>query len=188
MHQNKPNLLERIQDQTLASADQFLKHMFTALDDLFYELSKRASTNNEANLYFESMRELRIKKNEVCELFLAEINSNFDELTSPPPSLNQVHQETHLAMVDGDDLEIDIARKGMASRTQDTFKKELYEIATRLNHVILQTEITEKNIPISPDKVSDAFVRACQDTLELNIKTRLIVFKLFEKHVLQQCK
>lgn len=55
-----PRVLDHIQNIALDNAVQLLDHMFSAADDLFYDLSKRASTNNEENLYFESMREIQI--------------------------------------------------------------------------------------------------------------------------------
>ena len=58
---NSPGVLRHIEEESLSASRQLMEHMFSATDDLFYELSKRASSNNEQTLYFESMREIRVK-------------------------------------------------------------------------------------------------------------------------------
>ena len=184
-----PRVLKSIEEDSIQSSKQLLDHMFAAIDDLFYELSKRASSNNEENLYFESMRELRIKKGGLSNSFIQSLTHSFVDFLQPQPPTdddNKNVSESGLTIVDGDDLEIDLALKGMATRTRETFKTELYEIGIRLDHLLLQVEVTENNNPLDPQQITRAFVESCRDSLNINIKTRLIVFKLFEKHVLKQ--
>src|SRR5690606_16997201 len=76
-------VLQRIEEMSMQSGKQLLVHMFSATGDLFYELSKRATSNNEQNLYFESMREIRIKKDALNTRFLALIEESFDKLSHP---------------------------------------------------------------------------------------------------------
>ena len=183
-----PRVLQRIEEDVLDACRQLIEHMFSASDDLFYELSKRASTNNEENLYFESMREMRLKKEGLASSFGQRLHANFTQLLNPNDVVQQDvdDEDINLSIVEGDELEIDIALKSMSSRTQEAFKTELYEICIRLDHLLLQITVTEKNNPIDPLQISRAFVEACVEKLNIGIKTRLIIFKLFEKHVLKQ--
>ena len=80
-----PRLLEHIQRHAGDGYARFIEQMFAATDDLFYDLSKRASSNNEENLYFESMREIRIKKKGVASVFLHELEQYFSRLLIDPP-------------------------------------------------------------------------------------------------------
>src|SRR5690606_31141155 len=115
---NPPRVLNHILHQSLDSCSQLLEHMFSATDDLFYDLSKRASSNNEENLYFESMREIRIKKHGVITHFLRGISESFNDLIlNKAPSRNDRRTEdenVHLAIVEGDELEVDLAHKNMS--------------------------------------------------------------------------
>ena len=186
-----PRVISQIEEATVSSCERYLDHMFSAIDDLFYELSKRASSNNEEHLYFESMRELRIKKGGLANYFSQSLKSNFERFIDPRSDLNLPREsgdvdESNLSIVEGDDLEVDLALKGMANRTRESFKVDLYEITIRLDHLLLQITVTEKNNPLDPAQISRAFVDACNQKLKINIKTRLIVFKLFEKHLLKQ--
>lgn len=185
-----PRLLAHIQKNTLAHCEQLLAHLFSSTDDLFYDLSKRASSNNEQNLYFEAMREIRVRREGIANRFLRSVSQNFSDLidanTQGEFDSWAREQETKLAIVDGDDLEVDLARSNMVSRTRDTYREELYELGMRLDHLLLQIEVKEDNNPVDPGQLTRAFIEACQATLEINIKAKLILYKLFEKHVLKQ--
>lgn len=183
---NPPRVLNHILHQGLDSCSQLLEHMFSATDDLFYDLSKRASSNNEENLYFESMREIRIKKHGVITHFLRGISESFNDLILNKAPKKQDEEDVHLALVEGDALEIELAHKNMAGRTRDSYKEELYELTIRLDHLLLQVNVNEDSNPLDPFQISRAFIDACEEQLQINIKARLILFKLFEKHVLKQ--
>lgn len=186
-----PKLLKHIQQHASEGFARLIEHMFAATDDLFYDLSKRASSNNEENLYFESMREIRIKKQGVSNAFLHEFDNYFTNLLSDQGSEEHRSNEeepssSSLSLVEGDELEIDLALNNMKARTRETYKEELYELTIRLDHLLMQFEVTEENNPLDPQQLANAFVDACEEQLSINIKTRLILFKLFEKHVLKQ--
>ncbi len=185
---NPPRVLNHILHQSLDSCSQLLEHMFSATDDLFYDLSKRASSNNEENLYFESMREIRIKKHGVITRFLRGISESFNDLilNKPIQKPSEHDDEVHLSIVEGDELEVELAHKNMSGRTRETYKEELYELGIRLDHLLLQVNVSEDNNPLDPNQISQAFIASCSEQLQVSIKARLILFKLFEKHVLKQ--
>ena len=188
---NSPGVLRHIEEESLDASRQLMEHMFSATDDLFYELSKRASSNNEQNLYFESMREIRVKKEGLISAFLKRLSLSFEELVQPThrvnaPNTSKQDDDVNLSIVEGDDLEIELALKNMSSRARESYKNELYELSIRLDHLLLQTTVDENNNPLDPLQIAGAFVNSCLDTLKISIKTRLILFKLFEKHVLKQ--
>ncbi|WP_086930933.1 DUF1631 domain-containing protein [Agarilytica rhodophyticola] len=188
---SSPGVLKHIESEALSSSRQLMEHMFSATDDLFYELSKRATSNNEQNLYFESMREIRVKKEGLISAFLQALTLGFESLINPAINNDADKEpaadaEVNLSIVEGDDLEIELALKNMSSRARESYKNEIYELGIRLDHLLLQTNVDEDNNPLDPQQISKAFVKACIDKLKISIKTRLILFKLFEKHVLKQ--
>ena len=99
---------------------------------------------------------------------------------------NEDEQNSGLSLVEGDALEIDLALNNMTSRTRDSYKEELYDLTIRLDHLLMQFEVHEDNNPLDPQQIANAFVNTCEQQLSIGIKTRLILFKLFEKHVLKQ--
>src|SRR5690554_2233198 len=111
-----PRLLAHIQKNTLSHCEQLLAHLLSATDDLFYDLSKRASSNNEQNLYFEAMREIRVRREGIANRFLRTQSENFSNLIDGNAQEFDTWErdpETKLSIVDGDDLEVDLARSNM---------------------------------------------------------------------------
>ena len=167
-----PRVLNHIQKQASAHCEQLLAHLFSATDDLFYDLSKRASSNSEQNLYFEAMREIRIKREGIANLFLRGIAEGFSSLVDANESQGYDAIEagrdlpTNLALVEGDDLEVELATANMVSRTREIFKEELYELVTRLDHLLLQVKLNEDANPLDPGQLADVFVRGCQRKLD----------------------
>jgi len=188
-HSSYPKCWSTFDDQSSENALRLLEHMFSATDDLFYDLSKRATNNNEQNLYFEAMREVRIKKRGIATAFAQELINSFSELMNFEVNRTREEQDedvSNLSIVEGDQLEIELAQSNMASRTRENFKQELYELTIRLDHLLLQIPVNEDNSPLDPQQLAGAFVKACENQLDINIKALLILFKLFEKHVLKQ--
>jgi hypothetical protein len=185
-----PKLLGHIRTQTLLSGEQLLAHMFSAVDDLFYDLSKRASSNNEANLYFEAMREIRINREGTAKRFLHQVGLSFSDLLDRDRFGTDARKEqapqVNLSIVEGDELEVDLARTTMISSARSLYQEELHELCARLDHLLLQVRVDETTNPLDPEQLTDAFIDACQEQLHINIKAKLIVFKLFEKHLLKQ--
>lgn len=181
-------LLNKIADQSVEIATQLIEQFFSATDDLFYELSDRASTNNEENLYFEAMRAIRVSKKPLEDGFINGLKHNFKRI----PELSQKAEQDsnadddELSIVGREDLEIDLAQKNMADRTRDTYKPELYDLVMRFDTLLQNCTVDQSSNPLDPFQFSKAFVAASMAHLNLDIKTRLIFFKLFEKHVLKQ--
>ena len=183
-----PALLAHIQKQSIARTVRLLEDMFAAADDLFYDLSKRASSNNEENLYFESMREIRIRRKGIAASFSQEMKSNFDNLMNAahPHAGHTEFEEGRLSIVESDALEIELAASNITSRGRDTYNNELYELTVRLDQSLLLVSVTEDNNPLDPQQICHAFLSSCENNLKLNIKSKLILFKVFETHVIKQ--
>ncbi|TQV71741.1 DUF1631 domain-containing protein [Exilibacterium tricleocarpae] len=186
-----PKLLAQIREDTLFTTNQCLENLFAVCDDLFYDLSNRASSNNEQALYFESMREIRIKKQGVISVFQQTLSASFANLihgkstaTSPTPPDSSTNPS--LSLVENDDLEIELAISSMANRTRKLYLGTLYELTLRLDHLFPQIEVTEKNNPLDPEHICHAFSHACKKQLEISIKPQIIIFKQFERYVLNQ--
>ena len=183
-----PKLLLHLQQQSLDSVKRLLDQMFSASDDLFYDLSKRASSNNEQNLYFESMREIRVKKLGLTSHLAQSLESGFQALLSdqePAPEKDE-QNPSQLSIVESDKLEVELALTNMTGRARDTYKEALYELTFRIDHLLHHTSVSEDSNPLDPQYLCTAFIDACAELLQVNIKARLILFKLFEKNVLKQ--
>ena len=58
---NNQELTQQFERRFTKQCLKLLDDMFASCDDLFFDLASRSSSNIEQNLFFESMREIRLK-------------------------------------------------------------------------------------------------------------------------------
>lgn len=179
-----PPLVQQCRDLCLTATSGLLADMFASCDDLFFDLSSRASTNREQNLYFESMREVRLRKADVMAAFNRELGSMFEAVAQPAEAVTReaAADSPELSLVAHDKLEQTVAIASMVSRARSESHEALYHLKCRLDH-LLPVTVTERNNPLDPAQIANAFATACAP-LELEIKPRIVLFKQFERKVI----
>ena len=122
-----PVLIKQVKDNAFSILSNNFSQFFSSCDDLFFDLASKAGSNNEQNLYFDSMREVRIKKPEVWNLFKQRYEENFRLLLSNRISGNRdAYQDTEsdsfnlesIQLVGKDDMEQDVAVTGIVNRAR----------------------------------------------------------------------
>ncbi|MEH6912307.1 MAG: DUF1631 domain-containing protein [Oceanicoccus sp.] len=186
---NLPVLLRQTKDNSISILLAHLENLFSACDDLFFDLSSRSASNTEQNLYFESMREVRLKKDGVIAAFRSEIEGGFHDLMANVTPKNEPtdveNQNGSLSLVKNDVLEQTVAVTSMVNKARVNCQESLYHLNLRLDYLLPGITVTEKNNPLDPNQICHYFADACK-TLDLNIKARIIVFKQFDRLVVSK--
>lgn len=186
-----PSIVSQIKDSSSSILSSHLETLFSSCDDLFFDLSSRAASNNEQNLYFESMREVRLKKNGVIDNFINGLNKYFYQLfdtsnqSNPDKDIKRRQSEldhSTLSLVQNDALEQNVALSSMVSKARKNSQESLYHLNLRFDYLSPSTLVTENNNPLDPQQVCEAFSTACE-ILDINIKARIIIFKQFDRYV-----
>lgn len=180
-----PPMIRQLKDAALAALLNNLEDLFSNCDDLFFDLSSRAVSNAEQNLYFESMRELRFKKSGVINAFKQNFEQNFLKLEQPPApqrGAQEAMAAENLTLVQNDTLEQEVAITGMISKTRTNCQEALYHLTTRLDYLIARVSIDQDNNPLDPEQICRSFARACE-LFDINIKAKIIIFKQFDRLV-----
>ena len=182
-----PVLLGQVRENSLPIFNTHLENLFNSCDDLFFDLSSRATSNSEQNLYFESMREVRLKKNGVIAAFKHELETAFYRLPNGLTKQNSNSSEEHtdhntLSLVQNDSLEQDVAISSMINKARINCQESLYQLNLRFDYLIADTTVSEENNPIDPQQICRYFATACE-LFDLNIKARIIIFKQFDRVV-----
>ncbi|MGH1486255.1 MAG: DUF1631 domain-containing protein [Cellvibrionaceae bacterium] len=176
-----------------------IQNLFDHVDDALFELADRATSNLEQNVFFESMREVRIQRRSMEKSFIYQIDQNFAALLadnveiSSPAYHNQsatdefgtggVDLDTDdLSLVSKDELEELVAIDSLVSKSWAKNKSALRGVSLRMAS-LLPSEISEKNNPFSPRLLADSFVEA-SNKIDVDIKAKLVLFKLFERYVM----
>lgn len=180
-----PPLVRQLKDDALTVLLNNLEDLFSNCDDLFFDLSSRAASNAEQNLYFESMRELRFKKSGVINAFKQHFEQGFLALGQTPltraGNQDTVNADT-LTLVQNDTLEQEVAITGMISKARTNCQEALYHLTTRLDYLIPRLSIDQDNNPLDPEQICRSFANACE-LFDINIKAKIIIFKQFDRLV-----
>ena len=167
---------------------QLLQGLFDSCDDTLFELADRADHNAEQNMYFEAMREIRIKRRGMELAFSREIDSAFAQLLSGQnvPTVTDLDSSSSesLSLVANDELEELVAADNMILKAERQFAKHHKQLTRRFNTRVASDVVNEKTNPFGPAVICYAFIAACK-TLEVEIKVKLVLFKLFDRYVMQ---
>ncbi len=164
--------------------------LFDSADDALFELADKAETNTVQSMYFDSMRLVRIQRNEIETRFGENVAEAFHSflLTGSQVEDSGLHAAISLddmALVDETDLEENLAITGLVGKVNNRFAQQLYAIEQRLAELMPAISVDAENNPFGPKLMCDAFRSALQN-LECELKIKLIVYKLFDKHVVSQ--
>ncbi len=182
-----PKSLQRVKLQGCKQLAVMLRGLFENADDTLFEMADKAGSNSEQNIYFEAMRDLRMKRSAMESQFQKTVVSGFDQLchqAESDVSLGAVSVEG-LSLLQNDELEQTVAIEAMSTRVVNRDQgRVLAHLTTRIDSLVSKS-VTLINNPFGPRLLSEAFAVASNE-LEIDIKVKLIVFKLFEKYVLNQ--
>lgn len=178
---------EELAEKLLAAVSQ---RMFDATDDTLFKFTETSEKKTEQGTYFDSMRLVRLQRDTITQRFIEAVKQDFASslagkkpLTANPASLS-VDQMT---LVEDSDLEETIAVKNTITKIRYQYPEELSALAARFAHLLPDAQLTDETNPIGPECICGAFLQATR-ALDVDIKVRLIVLKLFEHHIITGLK
>jgi hypothetical protein len=182
-------LVEAVRDGAEQQLEAVLEGLFDNTDDALFELADRSDRNVDQHRYIDAMRDIRLKRLRILRGFKEAYREQFERLMrlenfGDEPGHPDIDGElSNLALVENDELEVSVAISGMVSKAASQHSMALFAVSKRLDSLFDNIEIDESNNPLGPKKLSESFGEAA-DQLEVDIRVRLILFKLFERHVL----
>lgn len=182
-----PAPFNQMRERGEQSLQPLLQALFDNIDDALFELADRAESNAVQNMYFESMREVRIKRRGIELGFIREVNQAFRSLAGVTAKTDTSVIELsgdELSLVANDELDELVAFDSMVVKACRRFEKPLQELTTRLNTVIEASEVTADNNPFGPEIICRSFIDVCKE-LNIDVKAKLVLFKLFDRYVVE---
>jgi len=162
-----------------------LNSLFENADDALFELADTADSNIEQTLYFDSMRELRIKREDMEIVVQDHIRSAFSHMATDSDAMAGgavIVGEPPLPQHEA--VEADVAICSMVSKVKSCYSEPLDHLTRRLNDLLsAQQELTIHANPVGGHQLCEAFREGCKE-LDLDIRVKLVLYKLFDKHVL----
>jgi len=165
-----------------------LKVFFDQADDSLFSLADKAGSNHEQNIYFDSMREVRIQRCGFEKRFAIDIDNAFAALASGSTSKEEPEYQDALgsgtlSLMQNDQLEEMVAIESSVSRANAEYAEQIQQISLRLDS-LLAVKVYQDNNPLSPKIIANAFMDQAK-RLDVDLKAKLVLFKLFDRAVMQ---
>ena len=176
-----PVILLQVRDRAGQQLRHALQELFDNADDTLFEMADRARDDVEQNIFFEAMRDLRLKRKNIERVFLEQFFEAFVGLTGNIQTVLPQAFDTP-AQQSGDDLERRVAVEAMVNKVLSRDGFALDQLTARLSTLLSKTLVTAHN-PLGPAMLCEYFMEAGRN-LGVEIKVKLIILKLFERYVL----
>jgi hypothetical protein len=183
-----PPILQNVRSAAKRRLNDLLQELLNNADDALFEMANRSRNDTDENMFFEAMREIRLQRKKISKHFVDEFHRSFDDIFAaeePTPRGPIDESPDELSLLRNDELEVAVAVSGMVSKITSQFSLPIMQLTKRLDHACESQTITERVNPLGPERISRAFVRAIE-AINLDIKLRIIILKLFERFVMEQ--
>lgn len=179
--------LRAIRDLAASSLDKHIEVLMDSVDDALFSRAEKAENNMAQTCYFDAMREMRIIRKDIENDFSANFRNNFDRgiprtSTADDIANLSIDGNPDIGLVDTNDLEEDLAVSNMVNKIRTHSLQSLYALDKRIGFLIGDTDLERFENPIGPEAICNAF-REAANHIETGLEIRLVIFKLFDKHV-----
>lgn len=171
--------------QRLASLrlPEILQEVLTQADDVLFKFANGADNSRRQNLFFDAMRELRLKRGQVEAAFLKNLRSGLRDAMDPPrPGVRSLSaaSDGELSLLGMDEVEEDLAINNFVANAKNRCARELFAIEQRLAVLLKQPKLSDETNPLSPLAIGRALRDACE-MLDAEIEARITLYKLFDR-------
>lgn len=183
-----PAAIHTLRDKARQQLQLFLRELFDKVDDAMFELADKANNNHDQNIFFDSMREVRIRRRAMETSFFRSIDISFAQLLDPNAYRDEKQSGEKsvslddLSLVKNDELEEMVAVDGMVTKANEQFAEPIQHLTLRIDHLV-PTKVYQKNNPLGVDVICNAFTDATK-ALNVDVKAKLVLFKLFDNIVM----
>lgn len=179
-----PVILLQVRDKATQQLRHGLQELFDNADDTLFEMADRARSDVEQNLFFEAMRDLRLKRKSIERGFLEHFFEAFVSLSQHDSAQAALPQALAFETdaLPNDDLERSVAVDAMVSKVLSRDGFALDQLTARLS-ALLGKALDDEHNPLGPARLCEYFLQAWRN-LGVEIKVKLIILKLFDRYVL----
>jgi len=184
-----PAVLQSVKHDTRNLLAERLEALFHSADDALFEMADRAASDLDQNLFFDSMRIVRLQRASIQQKYIDAYSRSWTAVMNGRPATVEKPapvpvESDDFSLVANEELEISVAAAGICSKVAARFQLPISQLTARLEDVCGRELGSELN-PLGPESLNQNFIRAI-DTLDVDIKVRLILLKLFERFVAEE--
>lgn len=175
-----PVLLLQVRDKAALQLRQSLQALFDNADDTLFEMADRPADRFDQSLYFEAMRDVRLKRKSIERGFLDTFYDTFARIGQVDPlaglgaaaaARNKAHLERAAAI------------EAMVARVLSRHGVALDQLSLRLQ-AVLERPLSSQHNPLCPAALCGYFLDAGHN-LGVCLRVKLVLLTLFERYVLR---
>lgn len=185
-------LVNQLRNKAAEQLKQLFQSMFDHLDDFLFDMADKSSgAKGDQNTYFDAMRHVRLKKEAMRDVFIAKFVNGYNDTGKKddkrdPGSLFGAGSLDGLLLVNDEELEESLAISNVVTKARSHHKESLFALEQRFAALLDDRAIiTGEAHPVGPKTICDAFKGAVK-TLEADFKVKLIVYKLFDRYLINE--
>ena len=180
-----PPVIAALQEKSTLFLTERLTSLLDDVDDTLFELADEACSAKEQHLYFDSMREIRIHRQQVEQNFSQLFKTNFQLHMPKGGSAAESQGVAKLKLLESDALEELVAIEGMAKKAERRYLKELWQLSAAWQQSVGGDAVTAAELPLGPAQIAKSLGQACSE-LNIDLKARLVLFKLFDAQIISR--
>jgi hypothetical protein len=173
-------LSSQLTDLLLAWLKPKFNSVFDKVDDSLFDQAERSGNNQYQQQFFETMRMLRVERENISLSFYKHIRQGWRQVKSPEDLAKTVDIDT-LSIMHKDELEEQVANDTMIERATNNTGNALEFLIKRCQ--VLMPNIHKNDLPHHPKYICKSFHHALEN-IEIDISCKLIILKLFDRHLL----
>lgn len=161
-----------------------LREMFKSADQVLLEFADKAQNNKIQTHFFEAMRELWLKQDNVVSIFQDGLDKNIFKFREQSGTGSSSLDDA-LSLVDKDSFERNLALQTIANQAEKKHYSTLYELTQRLAILNNSRAVKMEDLPASPRMLAEIFEK-CVEVIFIEKEVRLVLYTLFDRFVISK--
>ena len=180
-----PVILLQVHDKAAQQLKSGLQVLFDNADETLFAMADNARSDAEQSLFFEAMRDVRLKRKHIERGFLDRFFDAFTRLTQPDVSERTLHgaapAEGTFSLLSNDLVRTQVVN-AMVAQVMTRDQMALCQLTQRLA-TLCNLPLDEHNNPLGPAMLCEYFLQAEREQ-GMDLKVKLIMLQLFETYLL----
>ena len=166
-----------------------LSILINAASEYLFQQAEQANDNETQQRYFDVQKMIEAEQKTLTTQFERTLSALFAVLITPSAQAQANkkridNSDNILSLLDNDEMELKVALSSMSHRAEADYAEALFALGQRLALLNNGIKLTAENNPFAPQVLCNNFM-ACIDKLSLDLQSRLILLKLFDRYFIK---
>jgi len=166
-----------------------LSILINAASEYLFQQAEQANDNETQQRYFDVQKMIEAEQKTLMTQFERTLSALFAVLITPSAQTQANKKridssDNILSLLDNDEMELKVALSSMSHRAEADYAEALFALGQRLALLNNGIKLTAEKNPFAPQVLCNNFM-ACINKLSLDLQSRLILLKLFDRYFIK---